>query len=115
MVNNLIPYAFARTHGVLLVSHDESTAQVLLRNGAPIHALAEIRRVLGFTLQVEEVDGEDFDRQLAAAYSEGKQAAVQLAEGMEQDLDLASLLQDVPQTLELLDTHDDAPIIRMIN
>jgi len=115
MVHHPIPYAFARSHGVLLVSHDERTAHVLLRNGASISVLAEIRRVLGFSLQVEEIDGEQFDRQLAAAYSDGNQAAAQLAEGMEQDVDLARLLQDVPQTLELLDTHDDAPIIRMIN
>ncbi|MBK6638796.1 MAG: type II secretion system ATPase GspE [Rhodocyclaceae bacterium] len=115
MVHHPIPYAFARSHGVLLVGHDERTARILLRRGASVGVLAEIQRVLGFSLEVDEVDVEAFDRQLAADYSDGTQAAAQLAEGIEQDLDLARLLQDVPQTLELLDTHDDAPIIRMIN
>ena len=110
-----IPYAFARRHGVLLLHHDGSHAQIALRHGAAPTALAEIRRVFGFSLQVEELDAEIFDRRLAAAYSDGNQAAAQLAEGIEQDMDLARLLQDAPQTLELLDTHDDAPVIRMIN
>jgi general secretion pathway protein E len=66
-------------------------------------------------LSIEETDANNFDRKLAATYSDGNQAASDLADGMEQDLDLARLLQDTPQTLDLLDSQDGAPIIRMIN
>ena len=110
-----IPYAFARTHGILVTQSDGTHAQVLLRQGASIAALGEIRRALGLTLSIEEADANTFDRKLAATYSDGNQAASDLADGMEQDLDLARLLQDTPQTLDLLDSQDGAPIIRMIN
>ena len=61
------------------------------------------------------MDADEFDRKLAATYSDGNQAASALAHGIEQDLDLARLLQEAPQTLDLLDAQDGAPIIRMIN
>ena len=110
-----IPYAFARTHGILITQSDDTHARVLLRQGASIAALGEIRRALGLVLSIEEADAESFDRKLAATYSDGNQAASDLADDIEQDLDLARLLQDTPQTLDLLDSQDGAPIIRMIN
>ena len=110
-----IPYAFARTHGILITHSDGTHAQVLLRQGASIAALGEVRRALGLVLSIEEADADSFDRRLAATYSDGNQAASDLADGIEQDLDLARLLQDAPQTLDLLDSQDGAPIIRMIN
>ena len=110
-----IPYAFARTHGILVTHTDGTHAQVLLRQGASVAALGEIRRALGLSLSIEEADADTFDRKLAATYSDGNQAASDLADGIEQDLDLARLLQDAPQTLDLLDSQDGAPIIRMIN
>ena len=110
-----IPYSFARTHGVLITHSDGTHAQVLVRNDASLTTLTEIRRSLALTLHIEEVDAETFERKLAATYSDGNQAASDLADGIEQDLDLARLLQDAPQTLDLLDSQDGAPIIRMIN
>ncbi|MCK9387733.1 MAG: type II secretion system ATPase GspE [Sulfuritalea sp.] len=115
MSRQLIPYAFARNHGILITQSDGTHAQVLLRQGASITALGEIHRALGLVLSIEEADADSFDRKLAATYSDGNQAASDLADGMEQDLDLARLLQDTPQTLDLLDSQDGAPIIRMIN
>jgi general secretion pathway protein E len=110
-----IPYTFARTHGILIAHSDGDRAHVLVRRGAPLTALGEVRRALGLALSIEDVDAETFDRKLAATYSDGNQAASDLADGIEQDLDLARLLQDTPQTLDLLDSQDGAPIIRMIN
>jgi general secretion pathway protein E len=115
MIRQPVPYTFARTHGVLVTQLDDEHARVVMRTGAQMAAVAELRRVLGVSLTIEEIPPESFDRQLDAAYSAGSQAAAELAEGIEQDLDLASLLQDAPRSLDLLESEDGAPVIRMIN
>ena len=115
MMRQPVPYSFARTHGVLVARLEEDSAHVLLRSGASLNALSELRRVLGVPLRIEEIPADAFDRRVDAAYSEGSQAAAELAEGIEQDLDLASLLQDAPRELDLLESQDGAPVIRMIN
>jgi len=118
MIRQPVPYSFARAYGVLVAQHDATHVHVLLREGAGlpgVAALGELRRVMGLALRIEELPADAFDRRLATAYSDGNVAAANLAEGMEQDLDLARLLQDAPHALDLLESQDGAPIIRMIN
>ena len=48
------------------------------------------------------------------AYEAGNDA-MQAAEGVEESTDLAHLAQDLPEQADLLESEDDAPIIRLIN
>ncbi|MDX1581308.1 MAG: type II secretion system ATPase GspE, partial [Alphaproteobacteria bacterium] len=57
----------------------------------------------------------DFDRHLSETYAAEGIASTELADEFESRNDLSSLLEDIPQTADLLDTDDDAPIIRLIN
>ena len=52
---------------------------------------------------------------LSTAYSRDSSQARQMVEDMGDELDLASLADSVPETEDLLDQEDDAPIIRLIN
>merc|ERR1712169_109113 len=40
---------------------------------------------------------------------------MEMVEGIGDDMDLASLADSVPETVDLLEQEDDAPIIRLIN
>ena len=55
-----------------------------------------------------------FDALLRTAY-EGGNDAMQAAEGLEEATDLAHLAQELPENADLLESDDDAPIIRLIN
>ena len=111
-----IPYPFAKMHGALLLEVSAERALVCLRQGARAQVLAEIRRVLGVPLQVATVEPADvFERRLAEAYSRANQSAAYVADNLEQDMDLSRLVQEMPKIEDLLDSEDDAPIIRMIN
>ena len=112
---DLVPYAFAKAQGVLLVSLGPDGAELAVRPDARAGALAELRRTLGVTLRARAVATDEFDRLVAEVYDRGGPGALAIAGDMGSDLDLARLMQEIPRTEDLLDSRDDAPVIRLIN
>jgi len=110
-----LPYSFAREHGLLLLEIDENGARLGRRADAPCEGLIEARRVLGRPLAVETLEAEAFDRRLSELYTGQSVEAADLGENAEEDGDLQGLLEDMPQSADLLDAVDDAPVIRLIN
>ena len=109
-----LPFSFARRFGVLL---DASSIPpiLLVRADTPLSALAEVRRWAGHEVTVQVIADAQFGERLAKSYSAGHSAAEQVAQGLDDDLDLMSLAEQVPQTADLLEQENDAPIIRLIN
>jgi general secretion pathway protein E len=109
-----IPYAFARTHGVLALRDDGDAVLVLARSDASLEGIAELKRVLQRPLKTTTVNAERFAAELANAYNQASPVA-QFTEDFSRDTDLARLLQDIPKAEDLLGPTSDAPVIRMIN
>ena len=110
-----IPYAFAKANGVVVTSMDDQHAEVSVRNDAHPGALAELRRALGIPVSARRIGSEQFDELIAAAYNSADAGAAALAGDLAQDLDLSRLLQEIPRIEDLLESQDDAPVIRLIN
>ena len=110
-----IPYVFAKANGVVVTSMDDSLAEVAVRNDAHAGALAELRRTLGVPVRARRIDTEQFDELFAATYNGAEAGAAALAGDLAQDLDLSRLLQEIPKIEDLLESQDDAPVIRLIN
>ena len=112
----LVPYPFAKSQGALLLEVTDTHAVVCLREDARPQVLAELRRVLGVPVRVASVEpAAPFERRLADAYSRANQSAAYVADNLGQDMDLSRLVREMPKVEDLLDSEDDAPIIRMIN
>ncbi|MHC8364822.1 type II secretion system ATPase GspE [Pseudomonas sp. ZT5P21] len=109
-----LPFGFARRFGVLLEG-EGADMSLVLRTDTPMTALSEARRVCARNLPIRVLDATVFAARLAAAYREGQSAAEQVAQGLDDELDLLSLVDQVPQTADLLEQQGDAPIIRLIN
>ncbi|MER2552183.1 MAG: GspE/PulE family protein, partial [Thauera sp.] len=109
-----LPYGFARDHGVLLAALGAEHAEVIVREDARPQALAEVRRSVGLPLRLQRVGRAVFDARLAELYGGGGSAAAVVAD-VGQEVDLDRLMTELPAVEDLLDTQDDAPIIRMIN
>jgi general secretion pathway protein E len=109
-----IPYAFARTHGVLVWGRRADSALVWLRPDATVEGIAEVRRVLARPLATQPVGGDAFAAELARAYNVGSAGAV-MSDGLASEADLARLMQELPPAEDLLDSGTQAPVIRMIN
>jgi general secretion pathway protein E len=112
---NRIPYAFAKTNGVVVTSLDDGLAEVAVRGDTHAGALAELRRALGVPVRARRIGTEQFDELIAAAYNGADAGAAVLAGDLAQDLDLSRLLQEIPKIEDLLESQDDAPVIRLIN
>ena len=111
-----LPFTFAKTHGVLLERDDETdTAKIFYRSGLTSTAMIELRRVLGGPFVIEELSDAAFQTRLTRAYQKDNNEAVQVAEDMGSDFDLSRLAEDIPDTADLMDGEDDAPVIRLIN
>lgn len=112
-----VPYAFAKASGVVVTDLSDASAKVAVRSGTQAGALAELRRSLGLPLRAHRVDDVEFDEILAAVYNgqETEAGAAALAGELAQDLDLSRLLQEIPRVEDLLESRDDAPVIRLIN
>ena len=110
-----IPYAFAKAKGVVVTSLSQDLAEVAVRNGAHPAALAELRRALGVPLEARRLSENEFDELLSTFYNASGQGAAALADDLAQDLDLSRLLNDLPKVEDLLESQDDAPVIRLIN
>ncbi len=110
-----VPFSFAKRHGVLLRGGTAGRVDVVHRPGLRATALAEIRRYCGLPLHLIPVDAERFDRLLRETYEGGQNSAMQMVEGLEDDTNLMEVAQSLPEPSDLLESEDDAPIIRLIN
>ncbi len=110
-----LPFPFAKRHGVLVRQVTAGIAETIFR-GAPLpQSLAEVRRFMGLPLKLQRVTDEEFDAELRRAYEAGSGSAMQMVDGLEESTDLAHLAQELPEPSDLLESEDDAPIIRLIN
>ncbi|WP_227429858.1 type II secretion system ATPase GspE [Psychrobacter sp. I-STPA6b] len=119
---SFLPYSFAKRHQILVLpSLDTSLPPtIVLTSQTPLPAINEAVR---YTLthgqsqapQYETVDEEEFEKRLSVAYAGNTGESQHIAAGLEDHPDLVSLADSVPETEDLMDQQDDAPIIRLIN
>jgi general secretion pathway protein E len=109
-----VPFAFAKRHAVLLRDH-LGQRQLCARHGAALTALQEAQRFAGVLLPITWMTAEQFEQVLSLTYQHDSSAAMLMVEGLGNDMDLASLAEQIQETEDLLEQEDDAPIIRLIN
>ncbi len=109
-----LPFSFAQHHGVLLDPHQEPP-RLLYKSGLKLNTLLEIQRSLGRNVSTEEISEQDFQHRLTLAYQRDNNEAVQVAADMGSEIDLSRLADEIPETGDLMDAEDDAPVIRLIN
>lgn len=110
-----LPFSFAKRHGVLLQIDSDGMPRLIWRTGAAPEALLEAQRYAGRAIEGEPVSAEHFDQLLQQAYEEQSNNAMQMMEGFEEDVSLESVASALPEPEDLLESDDDAPIIRLIN
>jgi general secretion pathway protein E len=110
-----LPYHFARRHGVISACQRNGLIEVWVKPGITSTVLAELDRALGQPIQVRELSAAMFDSALNRAYERGVSQAMDIVDDLDEDLDLAELTQNLPQAKDLMESEDDAPIVRLIN
>ena len=65
-------------------------------------------------LEINWLSAEDFEKKLSDQYTNTSTSS-ELAEGIDDNYDLSALAENLPKTSDLLDSDNDAPVIRLIN
>ncbi len=109
----MLPYGFSKAHGVLLHT-DTEPLQLWMLADTKISAIQEARRVANVPVQLVKVTTKQFSNELQRIYHSGSSHTMQEMEAFD-DEQLQDLSELVPEAEDLMDSTDDAPIIRMIN
>jgi general secretion pathway protein E len=112
-----LPYAFART-AQLLLEDDGSRLTLWLHHQPDWCAVGEVQRKFATNpnpLTLARTDAATLAQRISSAYAQGESSAAAVVSEVESDADLSRMMQDLPAIEDLLETSDDAPIIRMLN
>ncbi len=109
-----LTFTFAKRHGVVVRRVTNGVAECAYKPTATPLAIAEARRYLRMPMRLEKISDPEFDALLRSTYESGS-GAIEAASGLEETTDLAFLAQELPEPSDLLESDDDAPIIRLIN
>ena len=110
-----VSFGFARRHGVVVLEAPGETVSVACRAGVSSQSLAELRRHLACPMRIEMVSDARFEALLRERYERSSSDAMQLMGDMGGEEDLDSVARSLAEPEDLLETEDDAPIIRLIN
>ena len=110
-----LPFSFAKRHGVLIREVNDNVVDAVYRPGVSPQSIAEVRRFAGMPLSLSRVTVETFDALLQESYEQGSNKAMQMVDGLDDDMNLSQAAQELQEPSDLLESDDDAPIIRFIN
>jgi len=110
-----LPFSFAKRHGVLIRKFTDDAADTVCRPGVSALSLAETQRFAGVPLKLSRVSVEVFDSMLQESYEQGSHKAMHMVDGLDEQVDLSQVAQELQEPSDLLESDDDAPIIRFIN
>jgi len=108
----VLPYEFARQHGVLLWPE---SGRLLTTKQAPLWAVTEIQRACGQPNEVTLLDRDAFEQELESFYRDYRHSSEEVMAGMQNFIDMESAAADVEGKVDLLDAENDAPIVRLLN
>lgn len=109
-----VSFGFAKRHRVLLDQANEPP-MVFYTDDTKMEAIQEVRRFVGQEIMLTQVNNDKFEQLLTDSYQRDTSAAKQLMEDIGNESDLFSLAEELPETEDLLESEDDAPIIKLIN
>lgn len=108
-----IPYVFAKNHKVCIYGVNDGEVLVAVVNNLEPVVVSEIKRKLKEPLKFSKINEKEFDTLISEAYSSSNAAAV--VDVVQEDIDLSSLIHNLPRSEDLLESENDAPVIKIIN
>lgn len=111
-----LPFAFCRRHGVFVRSIGERSATIVHRTSLTTGLIAELARFLERPLEFVWVDERVFERQLASALErDPEDTAERIIDDLDESGDLTELLGQIPNAGDLLESVEEAPVVRLVN
>lgn len=108
-----IPYSYARSKRVCIYGIEDNYILLAVVDNVAPQVVSEIKRKLNEPVKIAKIDAKLFDNLLSEAYSSSNAAAI--VDDVQDDIDISDLLHNLPKAEDLLESEDDAPVIKIIN
>ncbi len=108
-------FGFARRNGATLIDWHGRRARVAHRRDVSPVTIAELRRYLSAPLTLQALDDNDYEALIQNVYESSGQDARQMAADIGGEINLSEAAEALSEPTDLLESDDDAPIIRLIN
>ncbi|MFN8770300.1 MAG: type II secretion system ATPase GspE [Neisseriaceae bacterium] len=108
-----IPYSFAKNHKICIYGVEDDVVLLAIIDELEPAVVSEIKRKLDQPIKITKIDGKYFDTLLSEAYSNSNAAAI--VDDVQEDIDISALIHNLPRSADLLETDNDAPVIRIMN
>lgn len=112
---SLLSFTFAKKNRAFVQEKTSKGYQVAVDAKPKMALLTELKRQLSKPISFVVFDEQEFDSLLMKAYGANNSQASQVAEDIDESLDLGRLSDEIPETIDLLEGSADAPIIKLIN
>ncbi len=110
------PYSFAKRNGVVLQRDANDALTVYYRQDITPVIASEVNRFLNQKVAFKQIDNDAFEHMLARQYdNSGADGASAMMDDFGDSFDLHDVADSLPEPEDLLESEDDAPIIRLIN
>lgn len=108
-----IPYSYAKNKQVCIYGVEDNNVLVAIVDNLHPLVISEVKRKLNEPIKITKMDQKLFDSLLSEAYSSSNAAAI--VDDVQDDIDISDLVQNVQKASDLLESEDDAPVIKIIN
>lgn len=113
MADSHLPFHYAKRYGIFVEENGANHLIVYHSTNVDPQVIIELRRHFNCSLTLKQVASDQFEGLLAKAYETRTDHALEAIHDM--DIDLGQLISDLPTTEDLLESEDDAPIIKLLN
>lgn len=115
-IEHRIDFSYAKEHNLALGKNEHGDTVVYTTRDLTQKELLEVIRHVGFDFEVVQTEAQSFNEILTKAYQLDSNEAKQLMNDIGSEVDFFSIAEDLGSSSEdLLESEDDAPIIRLIN
>ncbi|WP_415893777.1 type II secretion system ATPase GspE [Neptuniibacter sp. PT8_73] len=111
--STMLPFGFANKHNVLMIESDSGVA-IYYSDETPLQALGEVNRHISGIPVFEKKDADTLKSEITQHYKSAD-TSLDSINDLHETVQLDELNLDDNATVDLLDSQDDAPVIRIIN
>lgn len=109
-----IPFSFAKKYHVI-VKPEQDTTTLIYQEHTPTASILELQRLITQPIKLECVAATEFDKLLESTYQTSESSSsTQLLEDLG-ELNLNDMVEAISITENILESENDAPVIRLIN
>ena len=115
MTVKLPSYSFARKRGATILKQTDEMVTLAVSDLANPAGIAELQRMIDLPVKIEFFSGDKYQEVIQQIYHHQQTMTDDVVADFDQQNELSEIAEELAEPEDLLESNDDAPIIRLIN